>query len=147
MSYWILPASAYPLSCTTVQRVTEIEKKTDEFQEKMKQFNEKVNFRIGNHVKSADIPNYELSKVLPEFLLDLEHEDDAFHNEFHKAISDPSLKDADDMYDNEYGKDDPYLGMKLRLPRGPDDELQHAKVKKRDVDNYGKPMGKANNNP
>ncbi len=72
MPYWILPASGYPISCTTVQRVTEMEKKTDEFQEKVKQFNDKVNFRIGDQVKSADIPDYELSKILPESLVDLE---------------------------------------------------------------------------
>ena len=46
MCYWIIAASGYPLSCTVVQRVTEIEKKTEEFQEKVKLFNHKVNFRM-----------------------------------------------------------------------------------------------------
>ena len=147
MSYWILPSSGYPLSCTTVQRVTEMEKQTDEFQAKVKSFNEKVNFRIGDHVKSADIPDYELVKISPGSLIDLEHEDDEFYNEFNKAISDPLLKDADDIHNNEYGKEDTYLGMKLGIHRGPDEELQHAQVKRRAVDEDGKPKGVANENP
>ena len=44
----------------------EIEKKTEEFQEKVKLFNHKDNFGIGDHVKSADIPDYELTKIVPE---------------------------------------------------------------------------------
>ena len=89
-----------------------MEKKTEEFQAKDKSFNKKINFRIGDHVKSADIPEYELVKIAPESLIDLEHEDDAFYNEFNETISDPLLKDADDVYNNEYGKEDTYLGMK-----------------------------------
>ena len=30
MSYWIIPTSGIPISCTTVQKLTELEKQTDE---------------------------------------------------------------------------------------------------------------------
>ena len=56
MLYWILLASGIPISCTTVQRVTEQEKKTDDFRENMEKFNSKVEARIGDNVKSADVP-------------------------------------------------------------------------------------------
>ena len=37
--------------------------------------------------------------------------------------------------------------MDIGLPRGDDDQLYHAIVKKRAVDVEGKPIGRANNNP
>ena len=37
--------------------------------------------------------------------------------------------------------------MKLGIPRGPDEELQHAQVKRRAVDEHGNPKGVAHDNP
>ena len=37
--------------------------------------------------------------------------------------------------------------MKLGLPRGPDDSIQYASVKRRAVDDEGRPKGVAHNNP
>ena len=37
--------------------------------------------------------------------------------------------------------------MEIGLPRGEDNSLHHAKVKRRAIDVDGKPVGKANNNP
>ena len=34
MAYWILPASGIPISCTTVQRITNLEKEQDIWKEK-----------------------------------------------------------------------------------------------------------------
>ncbi len=62
-------------------------------------------------------------------------------------INDPLLKEADDLYDQEYGKEDTYLGMKPGLPRGPDEGIQYAQVKRRAVGEDGQPKGVANNNP
>ena len=147
MSYWILPASGIPISCTTVQLVTEMEKKTDEFQEKMKRFNDIVNSRIGDHVKSAVISPPDLNKVPLESIIDLEGEDQEFYNEFNKAISDPSLQEVDDKPEAEFGLEDNYLGMKVGLARGPEGELRHATVKRRAVDDEGRPLGVAHSNP
>ncbi len=92
---------------------TEMEKKTDEFQDKMKRFNDIVNSCIGDHVKSAVISPPELSKVPLESIIDLEGEDQEFYNEFNKAISEPSLEEVDDKPDAEFGHEDSYLGRKL----------------------------------
>ena len=89
MSYWILAASGFPISCTTVQLVTELEKKTDEFKDKMIQFNAKVESRIGANVKSADIPPHELNRLLPESIIGLERQDGNFYDEFNIVINDP----------------------------------------------------------
>ena len=44
MSYWILPESGIPISCTTVQRVTELELEKEENKERIKEFNEKIKY-------------------------------------------------------------------------------------------------------
>ena len=93
------------------------------------------------------MPDSELVQVPHGYLIDMEQEDETFYNEFTKAINDPSIRDANDEYNIEYGKDDPYLGMKLGIPRGPDDDIQHARVKIRVVDEEGKPKGIAHSNP
>ena len=67
MSYWILPASGVPILCTTVQLVTEMEKRTNEFQEKMKQYDTKMNERIGDHVQNINVSDSELVQVLHEY--------------------------------------------------------------------------------
>ena len=46
MTYWILPQSCIPISCGTVQKLTEIEKQKDEYKEKMTNFNEKIKKRL-----------------------------------------------------------------------------------------------------
>jgi hypothetical protein len=38
MSYWILPKSGIPISCSTVQRLTDLEKQKMEFKERMQEF-------------------------------------------------------------------------------------------------------------
>ena len=42
MSYWILPKSGIPVSCTTVQKITNLEKLTDEYKARMKDFDVKL---------------------------------------------------------------------------------------------------------
>ena len=80
-------------------------------------------------------------------MIDLEREDDTLYNQFTKAINDPSLKEANDGMMNEYGITDQYVGMKLKLPHGPDGEFKYAQVKKRAVDHEGLPIGRAHSNP
>ena len=84
----------------------------------MEKFNSNVNSRIGNNVKSTDIPAYELSKLLPEAIINIEREDENFNIEFKKAINNPSLKEADNGIISEFGNKDQYMGMRLGLPHG-----------------------------
>ena len=53
MSYWILAKSAIPVSCTTVKSITNIEKQTEEYKEKVKDFGEKLENKWA--VKSSDL--------------------------------------------------------------------------------------------
>ena len=62
------------------------------------------------------------------------------------CINDPSLQEADDCYDQEYGSTDSYIGIQLGIVRGPDNDVQHAHVKRRDIDEEGKPVGVPHNN-
>ena len=147
MSYWILPISGIPISCTTVQRLTEMEKQTDEWKRKMEAFTDAIETKLGNSVKSATIPEKDLLGIPQEFLSELESEDDKFYNLFTKSINDQSLKEADDCYDQEFGSKDNYIGMKLGIVRGPDNDVQQARVKQRVVDDEGKAIGTPHDNP
>ena len=46
MSYWIMPVSGIPVSCTTVQRLTTLEKQTDEWKQRMSEYDEKLGKRL-----------------------------------------------------------------------------------------------------
>ena len=139
MSYWILPSSGIPISCTTVQRVPAIDMQTDEWKERVEVFNNKVNQSW--NVKSANITN--LDHVPKDKLLSLEDEDEEFLKGFRKVISDPDLPEADE----EYGAVDPYIGMELGMPVGGDGERIYGQVKRRAVDENGRPIGRPSNNP
>jgi hypothetical protein len=79
--------------------------------------------------------------------LDLENEDPEFLEDFNLVIDDDDVKHADETFDMEVGEDDPYLNMELGLPRGEDEELKHAHVKRRAVDVEGRPIGRPSTNP
>ena len=147
MSYWILYISGIPVSCTTVQRLTELEKQTNEWKQRMDTFTETIEAKLGNSVRNVRIPEKDLIGIPQRFLLELEKEDDEFYSQFTKTINDPSLQEADDCYDQEYGSTDSYIGMKLGIVRGPDNDVQHAHVRWRVIDEEGKPVGIPHDNP
>jgi hypothetical protein len=70
----------------------------------------------------------------------MEDEDDDFVEEYNQVINNATLPEVDEI-DKELGQSDPYLRMKLGIPRGDDDELEFAKVTKRAKDDEGKPIG------
>ena len=113
----------------------------------MEKFDQSLSFKLSDKLNHAMIPDNDLFNVPKQYLLDLEQKDDEFFDQFNKAINDPSLKEADNVYDNEYGRDDSYIGIEVGIPRGPDHELQYAWVKRRAVDEEEKPIGTPNNNP
>lgn len=58
------------------------------------------------------------------------------------------MKHADETYPRkEYGQANPYIHMEVGLPRGADDALQYARVKRRAVGNDGIPIGCLHSNP
>jgi hypothetical protein len=142
MSYWILPISGIPISCTTVQRITELEKTTDDVKERMQEFNKGIQEKM-------EAPSARIEKAHWEHhssqVIDLEGEDPEFIEEFRRVISDESIPEADENEANKSQEPsadmfDPYLTMEIGLPRGEDNDLQHAHVKRRAVDVDGKPV-------
>ena len=149
MSYWILTSSGHVISCVTVQRLTNAEQQTDEWKKKMNNYDKKVKERL-------DISNFIISRdeEKPFNSLSLGADDPEFEQEFMKTSHNPVQVDDDGQHDcNSDDKKhtidsfDPYLNMEIGLPRGDDDNLMHATVKRRVVDDDGVPIGKANKNP
>ncbi|KAI2502896.1 Reverse transcriptase (RNA-dependent DNA polymerase) [Fragilaria crotonensis] len=145
MSYWLLPESGIPISATTVQRMTNDEKTTDEMKKRMIQYDERLQ-RIFE-TQSADLTRT-LRDIHPSYVIDPEDEDAAFFDEFTRVIDDARLKHADEntTHDTEVTSD-PYVGMEMALSRDADGALVHATVRRRVRDEDGKPVGIAHTNP
>ena len=119
-----------------------------EWKQRMTEYNDKVKERLDNKnfmiSLNGDQPLHSLS------VTDLDQE---FDNEF-KSASDMQMENnsptgENDKIDSEPTVDsyDPYLNMEVGMPRGDDDNLVHATVKRRVTDEEGNPIGKANKNP
>ena len=146
MSYWLLPESGIPISATTVQRMTNDEKSTEEMQARMAQYDERL--KLTFETPSADLTRT-LRDVHSSYVIDPEDEDPTFFDEFTRVIDDGRLRHADDEHaatETEVTTD-PYVGMEMALVRGGEGELIHATVRKRVRDHDGKPVGIAHANP
>ena len=113
---------------------------SDEWKKRMKRYDEQIEKHVMD-VKDTDID----LKDIPRWNhLSIDDEDEAFRDEFQRVISDDSIKDADEILENNEGQ---YINMEVGLPRGEDGEIERATVKKRVVDVEGKPVGKPHSNP
>jgi hypothetical protein len=145
MSYWLLPASGIPVSATTVQRMTNDEKSTDEMQKRMERYEERL--QVTFEAQSSDLTRT-LRDVHSSYVIDPEHEDPVFYDEFTRVIDDARLEHADEQYtQGTEVTSDPYVGMEMALSRGSDGELLHATVRKRVRDQDGIPVGVSHTNP
>ena len=151
MSYWILPPSGIPVSCITVQRLTNLQRQMDRYKRLMKEFQDKITARWANTqgVVIADIPGTGDHNGAHPNVLSLEKEDDDFLSEYNRVIHSDDLKEADDLtvYDPEFGTTDPYLDMELALRPSEEEPAHYARVKRRSVDDEGRPLGIPSNNP
>jgi hypothetical protein len=135
MSYWILPVSGIPISRTTVQRMTELEKSTDVNKARIVKFDEEIaeRFKEERLAKNGDKPD-------PEDWAALIESDPDFAEEFARTFDNPDVKEADDSFDPD--SFDHYLNMEIQLDR-PGDGPELARVTKRMRDNEGNPIGVA----
>jgi hypothetical protein len=79
MSYWILPQSGIPISCTTVLRITTLERQTNEYKERMNNFSVFTEAKF--QTPTADLTN--ATRDIPsDKLLDLNKEDPEFLEDF-----------------------------------------------------------------
>lgn len=147
MTYWILPKSGIPISCDTVQRVTNEEKKLEITQQLMDNYNKEVDKKL-NAAASIIDPKSRQSLQVGQ-ILDLENEDADFTKEFKEPLNDQAKISSDNAEALEIANDesDNYVNMEIGLRRGGEGELQRAMVKKRAIDVDGKPLGKYNPNP
>ena len=143
MSFWILTSTGKVLSRTTVQRVTNLESKTDDTKTRMQTFTTLITERIGGNdlVVQDDMGHH---------VVDVDDWDDPaydmeFVQEFGRTINDPGIKEADQEFTPDVF-DDTYLHMELALPRE-GGEVQLGRVVKRLRDKDGLPIGTANDNP
>jgi PAS domain-containing protein len=145
MSYWILPISGIPISCTTVQRLTNLEKQTDAYRRRMDHYQTTLDERWA--VESADISaSLHKQDINPQNVLSLEDEDEEFLEEFKRVINNDEIIEEDDSR-NEPDPEESYVGMELGMRSNEEEEMQYARVKRRAIDEDGKPIGKpARNN-
>ena len=145
MSYWLLPESGIPISATTVQRMTNDEKTTEEMQKRMEQYDARLKRTFDT--QSADLTRT-LRDIHPSYVVDPEDEDPGFFDEFTRVIDNAQLKHADDEFaQTTEVTSDPYVGMEMAISRGAEGELVHATVRKRVRDEDGTPVGVAHSNP
>ena len=143
MSYWVLTQNATVISRTTVQRITNLEKETEEMKAGIKEFDAEISRRFKE--EEVDDLGYDGAKPNPEDWTEYLQYDPDFQEEFNNIVSDPKLPEADsDFTPDVY--DDTYLNMELAIARDGDGP-EFAKVTKRLRDKDGLPIGRANNNP
>ena len=150
MSYWILAISGHVISCTNVQRLTNNERQTDEWKQQMQRYDNVINERLKIQDNNKNQKEYTESNQWNRLALD--DDDPEFVAEFNRVIDDESIPDADNNVagiteDSTPDAFDGYLNMEIGLPRGEDDKLQHAIVKRRKLNVDGDPVGTRHNNP
>ena len=141
MTYHILQDNGKILSRSTVQRVTNLEKKTTEVQSIFTEFDKSIH----THLKCKD-RRYDGCKPNPEDWADLIEADEDFRDEFRKVFNAKNIPESDDLPQDETEDHDTYVEMELALNRD-DDGPAMAKIKKRMRDADGIPIGTANDNP
>ena len=91
--YWVLPPSGIPISCSTVQRLTNLEKKTEVWASKLEEFNKGLKAKF--NAKSSDL-KLDPNQIQAGKLLSLENEDEEFLTEYRRVISDEDLPHQED---------------------------------------------------
>ena len=126
MSHWILPESGIPASVTTVQRVTNLEKQTDEAKERMDDFQQSAESTWDTRTSKI-----ELSQDDQQNILSLGNEDDELVEEFRRVIKSECLPDANIKT---IGLD-PWSNVEAGI-NTEEHGLRRGKVKKRTVERF-----------
>ena len=138
MSHWVLPQSGIPMSVTTVQRVTNWEKQTDEMKKRMDDFQQSVQSRWDARSSTIESPPTEIALLL-------KNEDEECAEEFDRVIKSKDLADLNSNDETEEFGPDNWLNVEVGMSMEEQGFCQ-GRVKKRAIDADGKPMGTANDN-
>ena len=90
MSHWVLPQLGIPVSVTTVQKVTNSEKQTDEMKKRMDDFQQSVQSGWDTRTSTVKLPPTDQQNVLA-----LENKDKDFVDEFNRVVRSEDLSDSD----------------------------------------------------
>ena len=105
MSHWVLPKLGIPTSVTTVQRVTNSEKQTDEMKKRMNDFQQSVQSAWDARSSTIESPPTE---IVPS----LKNKDEEFIEEFNRVIESNDLADPNLDAEAEFGPDN-WLNMEV----------------------------------
>jgi hypothetical protein len=139
LTFYVLTQTGQVVSRSSVERVKEIDKRTDEMKRKLEEFDVEIKQRL-----KCDDLGIDGDKPDPNQWADLLNVDPDFRDEFFLVYHDDKIKDADEEPSPEVS-DILLLNMELALPRegeGP----EFARVTKRLRDDDGNSVGRANNN-
>ena len=117
----------------------------------MKEYNAAIRDRL--EIMDSDL-SIQASKVPKWNQLSIKDDDPEFVEEFRRVIDEKTIPYSKDDQIHSHNKDsslappinDGFLNMEVGLPRGDDDALMHAIVKKRKLDDNGLQIGTYHNN-
>ena len=138
MTFWILPKSGVPLPRSSVVLVTKEERNVDGTKVLMKQLDDGINQRLGDHLHNEDL--------LPE--KDEILQDEGFPWDDLDQVPNPQEPESQKPEANEMEDPDvfdKYIGAEISLNRG--GQVLRGKVKARKQDSIGNPVGRAASNP
>jgi hypothetical protein len=139
ISYWVLTIRGTVISCTTVQRITNLQKETDKVKAVVDEFDSK----ISSCFKEEEDLTYDGAKPNPEDWLEYLQCDPDLQEEFNFIVNNSGVLEADNNFTPDIFEDT-CLNMELAVPRDSDGP-ELARVTKRLMDKNGLPTGKANN--
>jgi hypothetical protein len=133
----LLTRTGAVISRTSVKRITNLEKETEEVKEAVKEFDEEVSQQF----KEEDLA-YDGKKPNPEDWSEYLESDPDFQEEFDNMINKPTAPEADDTFPPDVFNNPSCLNMELAAPRDRDGSKEFTWVTKclRDKDGNKNPM-------
>ena len=122
MSYWILANTGKVISCTTVQRLTNLEQKTREWISRMDDYDESIKRTIID-VKDIGLPMEDVPRWNQ---LSQDENDESFTQLYQNVLNNKSIPKEDDIVTK-----DQYINMEVNINRGDENCMERATVKRR----------------
>ena len=143
VSHWILPQAGIPASMTAVQRVTNLEKQTDEMKNCMEDFHHSIQSEW--HTRTFTI-ELQQSDHTDQNVPSLENKDEEPRNEFKRVIGSEDLPDsANDAMEMEKIGPDNWSSVEVGIDMG-EHGFCHSRVEWRAIDAKDEPTGVVDNN-
>ena len=101
MSYWVFSATVIPTSRTTVQRVKNLESQTKKIKKRFEVYDRAISERFNEVYIEGNFINTPNNKPNIELWEDLTDDDEIFHEDFARVITNEDIPEADDIFDQE----------------------------------------------